>query len=719
MPIDPAPATSTFTRPHVVAAGCTIALALCVGSGWLPFGSLRLFILESWPALLIALAGIGLGGAALFSIGLGRAAPRWQIVLGGGLGLGLLALLVLGLGCAGHLSRNLWFGIVAALATIGAAQVIRIVMVLQHASDAPHSRDEITAWLWVFAMPALAMGIFAASFPPGILWATEGNGYDVLEYHFGAPREYFDAGRISFLPHNIYSNFPFNVEMLYLLTFVLRGGPQEGAFAAQFLNVMLAAWAVAAAWLAGRTISASAGHVAGVLVATCPWLAWLCGIAYVEPGMLMFIGLGFATVIEAARRDSSSAKPARWMAVAGLAIGLACGCKYTAIPMVAAPLLLAVIAIGVSRRSWIMPIVFIAGTSLSFAPWTIKNYIFTGSPIFPLARSVFPERSDVWNEDGAARWHEGHLPDPDKRSVRGRLGTLRSEIVDKHRFDFVIYAAGIAALAWPAIWLVRRKSTDATATTMPYLLALFCSLTSLGVWLGATHLQDRFLIPILIPGALLVVAALNAPRGNLRRIATFVAAVALSAGGLRKTWRAFDDQVDPASGRKTLGPYSIARHAVGESGGFEPDLLSEAMRAGEWAGTEYLRILIDVTERGGKVLMVGDARAFYLDHQVDYCVVFNRNPLDSAARRYRPKRVLEWLKNRGYTHVYVDWGEMKRLRNSRYGFWKSIDEEFFGKLVRAGLRPVHNIPSPPTDAPARATLFKIPDEIETGPAYFF
>lgn len=711
--------TNPLTRPTTVAAGCFVVLAACVGSGWLPFGSLRLFILECWPAVLIALAGVGLGGALMFCLGLGRAAPRWQIVLGGGVGMGLLALLVMCLGAAGCLSRNLWFGIVAALGLVGLAVIARVVIITQQSSESPTTSEQLSRWLWLFAMPAIAMALFAASFPPGILWPPEGNGYDVLEYHFGAPREYFDAGKIIFLPHNIYSNFPFNVEMLYLLTFVLRGSPHEAAFAAQFLNVILAGWAAAAAWLAGRTINPTAGHAAGVVMATCPWLAWLCGIAYVENGMLMFIGLALAAFIEALRHDALPARPARWMAIAGVAAGLACGCKYTAIPMVAAPLLTAAIVVGLKRKSWIIPTAFALGAALAFAPWTIKNTVFTGNPVFPLARSVFPERSDVWNEDGAARWHEGHLPDPDKRTLAGRFGAIRSEIVNKHRFDWVLYAACIAILAWPTIRLNTRKTLDAAATTTPYFLALFCGATALGMWLGATHLQDRFLIPILPPAVLLVAAALGALRGKMGLYASLAAVIALSVGGLHRTWRLFDDYTDQPSGRKVYGPYSIARYAIGESGSFEPDLLTEAMRAGEWAGAEHLRILIDVVERGGKVLMVGDARAFYFDSKIDYCVVFNRNPLDSAARRFRARRVLEWLKERGYTHVYVDWGEMKRLRNSRYGFWQSIDEEFFGKLVRAGLQPILKIPNTPENAPARATLFKIPDKIDSGPPHFF
>ena len=47
--------------------------------------------------------------------------------------------------------------------------------------------------------------------------------FDVLEYHLQGPKEYFQAGKIAFLPHNVYTNMPFNVEMLHLLAMEVMG----------------------------------------------------------------------------------------------------------------------------------------------------------------------------------------------------------------------------------------------------------------------------------------------------------------------------------------------------------------------------------------------------------------------------------------------------------------------------------------------------------------
>ena len=108
--------------------------------------------------------------------------------------------------------------------------------------------------------------------PPGLLWAEEGNGYDVLEYHLEMPREYLESGRIEYASHNVYANFPANAEMLYLLAMVVHGGALAGITTAKLINVLLGFFTVAAAWLAGRESGSTAGVFTGVLAATASWL---------------------------------------------------------------------------------------------------------------------------------------------------------------------------------------------------------------------------------------------------------------------------------------------------------------------------------------------------------------------------------------------------------------------------------------------------------------
>ena len=112
--------------------------------------------------------------------------------------------------------------------------------------------------------------------------------FDVLEYHLQGPKEYYQAGRIAFLPHNVYTNMPFNVEMLHLLAMEVMGDWWWGGLAGQLLVALFApAAAILIAATAVRGGSARAGWIAALVYLSTPWIYRLAAIAYVE-GPLCF-----------------------------------------------------------------------------------------------------------------------------------------------------------------------------------------------------------------------------------------------------------------------------------------------------------------------------------------------------------------------------------------------------------------------------------------------
>ena len=229
---------------------------------------------------------------------------RWHILLGAALGIGLLGLLVLGLGVSGALEREVWILLTALMSVAG---VVRLWMLLR-APRASARADEVAAkhhdtqsnsspeppvrpalnYAWLITAPFLVIALLAATHAPGFLWQEEGFAYDVLEYHLQTPKEYYQAGHISYLPHNVYANFPAQVEMLYLLGMVLSGEDVEAGVTAQLIHTILALLTVYAAWVAGREWSQVAGLVCALTLATAGWLPYLCGLAYVENGLLLF-----------------------------------------------------------------------------------------------------------------------------------------------------------------------------------------------------------------------------------------------------------------------------------------------------------------------------------------------------------------------------------------------------------------------------------------------
>ena len=84
------------------------------------------------------------------------------------------------------------------------------------------------------------MLIVACTIPPGLTWAVEAWGYDVLSYHLELPREWLAIGRMTGLEHNVYSYLPSLAEAGYMLIGAMRGSVYDAIYAAQLFHGSLA-----------------------------------------------------------------------------------------------------------------------------------------------------------------------------------------------------------------------------------------------------------------------------------------------------------------------------------------------------------------------------------------------------------------------------------------------------------------------------------------------
>lgn len=695
------PPSHTRLVALLLLAGILITIGLLTyapTAGGLPYSKALGVVLRDGPiAFCIIAAATGVGLWIVRGLREKAIERRWRLMLAAALGLGATSLLMLGLGTIGLLNRWLWIGLLGFFAAGG---LLRWRDFERDSSGGPAEDVGHWHWLWLVAIGFAAFSIIAATMPPGLLWIEEGRGYDVLEYHFGAPRDYFDAGRISYLPHNIYSNFPFNVEMLYLLAMVLHGDPIAAIYTANLLNVVLALLAVAAVWLAARELGRRSGIVAGVLAATCPFLVYLCGVAYVENGLLLFAAMAAATALRGRRLDSSSGG---WAFTVGLLAGLACGCKYTALPTVVLPI--GSFVLLSSRDAWRCKVrralPFVIGTAITFAPWLAKNLTYTGNPVFPLAYEYLGAREGLWNDDGASRWAEGHRPAPEDRPIGPRLARLANQVIFSKYYGPLLalgLVSGILFLvppvrAWafepgrlpsPFGGAVAIGELNGTRTSAARLCWLWIAAV-LVWWTFFSHLADRFAVVMIIPCAILVSIWASAPAGLFARIMSVLILV-VAGWNLSIVWNWF---TDPRHARLDGRTSFLALDAFGETGAVM-----------SWPHIHQLNTL---ASEGHRVLMIGDARRFYFGPGVDYCVIFNRNPFAEAAERLSPGDLLGWLKERQYAYVYVDWAEMDRLRTTRYGFWESITPGLFEALMRAGLK----LAPTPQDWPEFATLYHV------------
>lgn len=698
-PLKPRPGPGTLSSPGLILTVGAVLVIITVAAE--SFTALSVAVLDGGVSFIV-LAGAALAGGWLAPVvGLGRAPWPERLIVGAGLGTGGLCLLVLGLGSAGWLNRPVAMVVVGLVGAVGVARLVLDVQRHQVAgqrssgvasmgsnSAMPIAPTGLSAgpadavgpscgpanWLWLIVCPAVAVAVLAACQPPGVLWAEEGYGYDVLEYHLAVPKVFFEQGRICFLSNNVYSNFPLNSEMLSLLMMVLRGDAIEAAFMAQLVNVFFAGLFAAAAWLAGSAFSPRAGLVAGIAALTAPWTAYLAGIAYVEVGML---AMGMTAVAVVLHADARPQELGVRGLVSGLLAGLAAGFKYTAVPLIAVPAaILLLLSRCLPRKRLLGLAVFAGGLLITFLPWMTRNAVNTGNPVFPLAYSVFGAKPHVWDADLEARWQKAHGREGIAEAASPVTLRLAGRTILDFRMGGVLVFLALAGLA-----TVRDRWSIALGLILAWQLVF---------WVAATHQYARFAVVMLIPFTLL--AGRSFQSGLTRRPIFLGLLLVGTTWNLYRLGALYYDhtRVETDAGVVCLDTHGRANWFV----------------TGDWPGA---RLLKGVNGRppGTTVLLIGEARTFYVTSPCEYATVFNRQPLGDAVRdQPGPGAIMDWLRRRGTRYVLVHWAEMDRLKNT-YGFDPDVDVALFERLVGAGLRVTEEF-MPLDGTRPYATLYEVP-----------
>ncbi|MCH8913133.1 MAG: glycosyltransferase family 39 protein, partial [Planctomycetes bacterium] len=489
------------------------------------------------------------------------------------------------------------------------------------------------------------------------------------------------------------------------LAMIVKGDtPQEGAILGKFLNTLMGVLFVLTAWIIGREYDLTAGVVCALLAGSAPWVMYLCGMAYVENGMLFFGMLSVACL--GLHADPRRSRDLDWRLVllAGVFTGLSCGFKYTAVAMIAIPLfiVLCMLAVGQRRsrthgvpeheeprvpastaqrraRAILHPAAFLLGTLITFSPWLIKNTVMTGNPVFPLAYDSLGAREGIWTDRLANRWQRGHQVETKDSPLKARLGRFKERILVDRRLGW-----WLIALSLPILFSTARSRLDLGLFMMFVLQAI--------VWLAFTHLFARFAVVMLIPLCVLGGRSMIGYPHRAYRGVFFVALAAVVAFNVFSVGSIYADELI----RKNSEVH-------GHVEWFYRDCDPDRTVAG------YVRQRLSTEDR---ILMVGEARAFYMPNNVDYCVVFNRNPLaEAVAGAESPEDVIRWLNSKGYTHILVFWNEMHRLRNT-YGFWEELTPELFTDLETVGLGVIKNFYAHP--ARPYATLYEVRAMLPSG-----
>lgn len=540
-----------------------------------------------------------------------------------------------------------------------------------HEGPAPTTRADTHWFLAIVGVCGLfaAVTILGAMLPP-----VE---FDVREYHLQAPKEFFQNGRIRFLPHNVYANMPLGLEMFSLHGMALTGDVWRGALVGKTLIAGMGLLAGAGVFLVGRRWFGRSDAYWGLLVfLTTPWVVResTAGLIDVALGAYVILAIHAALIWRSQWQDASTegvgtsgadrasgaqtssdrasgALLKTWplLALAGFFAGSAAACKYPAAVLVTLPL--GIWALWIGRRK---PIQTALGYGIpAFAAlgvWLYKNDRETGNPVYPLLFDWLGGATRTAELN--AQWTQAHAPH----------GFGIPQLADSAA-SALVTSDWLSPLAWPLALVAWRLAVPrGLVRSLIGYVALFMAL-----WWLATHRIDRFWLPM----------------WPVLAVAAGTGAAALDEGRTRWPFRALATLCVAANLLYSViaGPGAYNRFFVALDAAW-----NDPMRVAPWQVWLNRNVPPDKA-----VLCVGEAEVFDLKMRVHYNTAFDPCRIEELTAGRSGAEIRAVLAQENVSHVVVRWDEIERYRSpGNYGYSEYVTPELFDTLVEQGVleRPV-------------------------------
>lgn len=356
------------------------------------------------------------------------------------IGLGVAGYGVYAIGLTGHLTFwpiTLWWIFLAGIGFRGIIANFQDLLSLLRGAKASlgaslkgSSRERLIAWLVLLSVLFLLLfaliGTLACFRAPGPFE------WDAISYHLADPKLFLLDHRISSLPTEHHSNFPFLLEMLFLVGLLYNGYALANLF---HLGMALLTVLVLIAF-GTRYSHPLVGWLAGVAFLTVPVVFWEATIAYIDLGLALYLTLAaLATTCavtslskartegaERAGADIGESNRLVWAVLAGVAMGFALAMKYLALVPLA---LMALILLwkGFKRIGPVLAFVLVA--ILIGSPWYVKNLVVMQNPVYPFYYRAFPH-SRYWSADRAAAYQS----EQDKFGTKPVSTDVRSKLLN-------------------------------------------------------------------------------------------------------------------------------------------------------------------------------------------------------------------------------------------------------------------------------------------------
>ena len=686
-------------------------------------------LLAGWPAAVYIIAACGMGVAASRVVLPATASMPARCALG----VGLMLTLSHAMGVVGAFGgpSGPWMALLPILLGLACgAMSFRRSLALRAGLPRLHP-------VWLAATPAAGVLLLAAANPPGWLWESEFRGYDALSYHLALPQEWIAAGALRPLTHNVYSFLPSYIEAACYHPRALTHAPAVRMLSPGLpgpLSVEPAGLLAGDGW---RLLSCQFLH-AGLTIISVWWIADTCArlVRLLAPSL----SPSSVSLAQAAAGASALATP--WMIVVGslayndaVAAGFVAGGINLVMPGEARPK-----SPGASSR-WHEPILAFARAGHEETTASLLRRVGVCAFLCGVAEhqadGLAPGGADRRRDAAAfnpvARWaltlaagcivgllclargwretmpraetglslRGGALPERRRRNRTLDSGAGRGFREGAHVRPWRGGSPSVDAAArpdrprgrehrglmhgqWWAFWpmvLAACIVLLAAARTRCLGVVLTCAaLMGLCGWLWLTHVQSRFLLPLVPIGAAAIGAACaslpSLTRSNHAGLAAAVILVLVQSFG---TVRLFMGQhQDRPNELLVAGPSlrsgEIFRHALANA----PREEAEAFMR-EAAPEMFCNLALPA---GTRLSLIGGATPLYYTRPVIYNTTWDHWPIADVLDAWKDGRPHDNAQHLGAHYLLIDLGEIKRLHASGWA-GRGVDEGAVSAWMRA------------------------------------
>lgn len=221
-----------------------------------------------------------------------------------------------------------------------------------------------------------------------LLTLTPEIGKDALIYHLAVPKFFLKHHGVTFIPGNIFSNYPLHSEMLFLVGLFLQGDIlARGIHFLMLLFILLGMDQFIRYRMKGHDYPA----LSLLIFCTLPSVFTVSHMAYNDLFVTFYsMGAVFALINGFDRPEQG------WLILSGVFSGLAIAGKYTALflPFIGCLGILWAARHHHFRSGMTFRMLLLYGLMVAMAgsPFYIKNWIVTGNPFYPFLYGIFEGR---------------------------------------------------------------------------------------------------------------------------------------------------------------------------------------------------------------------------------------------------------------------------------------------------------------------------------------